>query len=140
MNLVTNRGISRLTLRSSDGQYTAEDLNRVESAVRCAMFVGKDIIPSTFYLQTKTDWGEPGLFSVSSWNVMSQMNRYLNNVKSLCEITGTQAEMPGSMRFLTAKDANQIEKALELARSQIGKSFKAYQYSGEVYAGEEYGL
>lgn len=137
MNLVTNRTVSDAMLRSSGGQYTAEDLNRVESAVKYLAFVSKNYLPNTFDPQTKTDWGEPGLFSVSSWNVASQMDRYLANVKSLCEHIGIQAELPESMRFLTVEGANQIEKALELVRDQVAKNFKGYQYSGEIYAGEE---
>lgn len=140
MNLVTNRTVSNAMLRNSGGQYTADDLNRVESAVRCLMFIAKDILPADFNPHTKTDWDAPGLFSVSSWNVASQMDRYLSNVKNLCAATGIQADLPKSMRFLTANGANQIEKALELVRSKIGESYKAYQYSGEIYSGEEYGL
>jgi hypothetical protein len=140
MSLVTNRTASGAMLRSKDGQYTAEDLNRVESAVRCAMFIAKTILPADFNLQTKTDWDAPSLFSLSSWNVASQMERYLSNVKDICEAFAVKADLPQSMRFLTANGANQIEKALELVRIEIGKKYKAYQYSGEVYAGEEYGL
>lgn len=140
MNLITDRTRSDVLLNTKKGRYEAADLNRVESAVRCAMFIAKDILPADFNLQTKTDWGAPGLFSASSWNVGYQMDRYLSNVKGLCEAVGIQADLPQSMRFLKANGANQIEKALELVRSKIGKSYKAYQYSGEVCAGEEYEL
>ena len=140
MNLVTNRSVSNVMLQNSGSQYTAADLNRVESAVRCLLFVAKDILPERLELQTKTDWDIPGIFSASSWNVLSQMDRYLSNVKSLCTAVGIQVPLPSSMRFLTANGANQIEKALELARSEIGKNIKTYQYSGEIYSGEEFCL
>lgn len=140
MNLITNRTVSDAMLRSNSGYYTIVDLNRVESAVRCLVFIARDLLPDSFNPQTKTDWDAPGLFSVSSWNVASQMDRYLTNIKQLCEVTGVQTELPESMRFLTAEGANQIERALELARDKIAKKIKVYQYSGEIYAGEENGL
>ena len=141
MKFVTNRTVSDAMLRSNSGQYTHEDLNRVEKAVRYLSLIARVFIDGpVFNPQTKTDWGAPGLFSVSSWNAATQMERYLNNVKTLCQTVGIQADLPESMRFLTAEGANQIEEALALVYDHILESFNGFQYSGEIYAGEENGL
>lgn len=140
MNLITDRTRSDVLLNTEKGRYEAADLNRVEDAVRNLALIAKNFAPSSFNLQTKTDWGAPGLFSVSSWNVASQMDRYLTNVKRLCEVTGVQAKLPESMRFLTTEGANQIEKALLLVQEHLSKNQGNFRYSGEIYAGEENGL
>lgn len=139
MNLITDRTRSDVLLNTEKGRYEAADLNRVEEAVGNLCLIARTKVPLAL-LATKTDWGAPGLFSVSSWNVASQMDRYLTNVKRLCEVTGVQAELPESMRFLTTEGANQIEKALLLVQEHLSKNEKNFQYSGEIFAGEENGL
>ncbi|MBQ7767553.1 MAG: hypothetical protein IJ403_01570 [Oscillospiraceae bacterium] len=139
MNLITDRTRSDVLLNTEKGRYEAADLNRVEDAVGNLCLIARTKVPLAL-LTTKTDWGAPGLFSVSSWNAASQMDRYLTNVKRLCEVTGVQAELPESMRFLTTEGANQIEKALLLVQEHLSKNQENFQYSGEIYAGEENGL
>lgn len=136
MNLITDRTRSDVLLNTEKGRYEAADLNRVEEAVGNLCLIARTKVPLAL-LATKADWDAPGLFSVSSWNTASQMDRYLTNVKRLCEVTGVQAELPESMRFLTTEGANQIEKALLLVQEHLSKNEKNFQYSGEIFAGEE---
>lgn len=139
MNLITDRTESDAIMGTAKGRYGAADLNRVEAAVAYLSLVAKSFVPVE-KLNTKTDWGLPGPFSSASWNTQSQMNRYLSNVKTLCRNVGVSAKLPDSMENLTWEGANQIEKALLAVQDYVLKNFGGFRYSGEFYAGEEYGL
>lgn len=139
MNLITDRTESDVIMGTAKGQYGAADLNRVEAAVAYLSLTAKSFV-ATENLSVKTDWGLPGPFSSSSWPTKSQMNRYLNNVKKLCGTVGISAKLPASMENLTWEGANQIEKALLAVQEYVLKNFGGFRYSGEFFAGEEYGL
>lgn len=139
MNLITDRTKEDVLLGTEKGRYEASDLNRVEAAVGYLSLLAK-AVASAEPLITKTDWDVPGLFSSDSWPTQSQMERYLGNVKTLCQSVGISVDLPESMKKLTWDGANQIEKALEMVHNQVVTSFKGYQYSGEFFAGEENGL
>lgn len=136
MNLITNRTQSDVMLGSGAGQYTCEDLNRVEQAVRelCRLAEKLDIHPG---IVTKTDWQVTDLFSSENWPTESQMHRYLENVRKLCRAVAVAAHLPKTMEDLTWEGANQIEQALYLIWQQIRNVLSAFRYSGEIFAGEE---
>lgn len=139
MKLITDRTKEDVLLGKEKGRYEAADLNRVETAVQYLSFVLQSII-SAEQLPTKTDWGAPGPFSSDTWPTTRQMDRYLNNVKSLCSSVGISADLPESMEDLNWQGANQIEAALSQVLEYVRSNYKGFQYSGDLFAGEENGL
>lgn len=94
---------------ATSGAYNYTDLNRVESAVaEIAALLG-------LKLTTKTDWG--------MWDIptQSQMNRYLNNVRSIrnAHPSSEYPPLPDSMNNLTLEGANNIEKTLYIAYHEV---------------------
>ena len=136
MQLITDRTQADVLLGTAKGNYGAADLNRVEQAVAelVTLAKGLDIRDK---LVVKTDWVLPGGFSTDQWPTRSQMQRYLGNVAELCRVVAVNAELPVSMNNLTFEGANQIEKALEQVYDRIQKVLQIFQFSGEVFAGEE---
>lgn len=136
MELITDRTESDVLLGNEKGLYGPEDLNRVETAVR---EIAEQITALGFALQlpTKTDWGLPGNFSVSGWPVVSQMERYLQNVSQIQKVFVISGKLPESMENLDWNGANNIEKVLETAFGRIDGIKQSYRYSGEIYAGED---
>ena len=136
MNLVTDRTLNDVITGTAKGQYTAEDLNRVEQAVAelygaaCAL----GIYPPGYF---KTDWDSQAVFSPQSWPTQNQMHRYLANIRHLCEGVELAEGLPSTMEKLTWERANRIEEALLLVYPRIGSAVQNFQYSGEIFAGEE---
>lgn len=127
MDLITDR---------RGGCYTFEDLNRVEGAVRLLAAYAK-VVDGDMGLVCKTDWGLPGVFSRESWPVKSQMGRYLSNVRSLRDRYAPQCPLPDSMEGLTWQGANEIESALLQIHRVLTGRLQIFQFSGELFAGEE---
>lgn len=136
MELITDRTEADVLLGNEKGQYGYQDLNRVEQAVQtlCTLAARLDIHPE---LTTKTDWGLPGLFSADSWPAQSQMDRYLQNVHTLCHMLSVAAPLPETMVHLTWQGANAIENALQEVYLRVQGVLHTYRYSGDVFAGEE---
>ena len=136
MQLITDRTESDALLRNEKGVYGYGDLNRVESAVAeiAALFPDLDINAE---LEVKTDWGIPGMFSGCTWPVVSQMQRYLRNIETIKKLFSVSIWTPSSMNRLTWSGANNIERALEVAMQRARGTIQAFQYSGEIFAGEE---
>ena len=136
MEFVTDRTETDVLLKTQKGCYGIQDLNRVEETVEqlCALAARLDIHPG---LTVKTDWGLPGVFSPAQWATQEQMERYLDNVRRLCEAVEMKAGLPVSMEQLTWEGANQIEQALLSVYSRIQNILQTFQFSGEFFAGEE---
>jgi hypothetical protein len=139
MNLITDRTLEDVLNHTQIGRYEAADLNRVEAAVQYLAFIAQTIVPVE-QLVTKTNWKPPEQFSSDTWITQEQMERYLSNVKSLCESVGIDADLPLTMEGLTWQGANQIEKALQRVQEYVSRNYKGFQYSGDLFAGEENGL
>jgi len=136
MYLITDRTQADVLLGTSKGKYSADDLNRVESAVEALFALAKDLdVP--YVPEVKTDWTFPELFSAKSWPTQGQMARYLENVTRLCEAVEIKAALPGSMEKLNWEGANQIEQALLQVYERIQIIIQAFRFSGELFAGEE---
>lgn len=148
------------------GAYNVSDLNRVESAVKylANLLVSLDTtlkdyaasegvawdnyfdLPysiSTYSgITTKTTWAE------SDFPTLSQMSRYLSNVKTLtAALSASYPALPSSMTDLTYAGANAIERALEVVGSailamreskehEIDNTAASFVYSGEFYTNE----
>ena len=136
MNLITDRTAEDVLQGTSKGKYTTEDLNRVEQAVEELYALAKelDIYPVG---TIKTDWNPTKLFSSDAWPTQSQMQRYLANITHLCKAVQTASGLPATMENLTWGRANSIEEALLLAYPRIQNAIQIFQYSGEIFAGEE---
>lgn len=139
MNLITDRTKYDMLLGTEKGHYGIADLNRVEKAVEelSALVVQLGVRYSP---EVKTDWSLPGAFSAESWPTQRQMQRYLQNVKDLCAAAEVFADFPASMARLTWTGANQIEQALAAVAKRIEMILQIFQFSGELFAGEENGI
>lgn len=136
MEFVTDRTKMDVLLGTKKGFYGLEDLNRVEAAVREISEVAK-LLGVKETVETKTDWGSPGVFSADQWPTKTQMLRYINNVHIVCSSVEMAAGLPDTMEGLTWEGANQIEIALQNAYERIQKTIINIRYSGEIFAGEE---
>ena len=136
MKWITDRTHSDVMLGNEKGQYTYQDLNRVELAVKELSALAK-ALDVQFDPVVKLDWQMLDTFSPESWPVESQMRRYLENVQVLCSAIIGAAELPVTMDNLTWEGANQIERALAQTEEQIQKILTIFRYSGELYAAEE---
>lgn len=136
MNLITDRTYADVLAGNEKGCYGAGDLNRVESAVGVlqALMPALDLHPG---LTTKTDWAACDTFSTQEWPTESGMQRYLQNVQTVCTLCRVQTELPQSMNGLSWEKANAIEAALLEAERHIQGVMKNFNYSGFVFAGEE---
>ena len=139
IQFVTDRTWADVQQQNQKGTYNYSDLNRVEEAVQYLSFILRSFTQIE-ELETKSDWNAPGNFSQDSWPVLWQMDRYLGNVKKLCDSSGVIVSLPFSMENLTWASANEIEKALYQVFNYAQKNYKEYIYSGSVFAGEEFGL
>lgn len=139
MNFITDRTLEDILKRTEKGRYEVADLNRVESAVQYLSLIAQTIV-QVEPLATKTNWSEPERFSPNTWVTQEQMDRYLRNVKILCESVGFDADLPNTMENLTWQGANQIEQALQLVQEYVSRNYQGFQYSGDLFAGEENGL
>lgn len=139
MNFITDRTLEDILQRTEKGRYEYSDLNRVEAAVQYLALVAQTIV-SVEPLATKTNWRQPTRFSEDTWVTQDQMDRYLRNAKILCESIGIDADLPDTMEGLTWQGANQIERALQLVQEYVSQNYQGFQYSGDLFAGEENGL
>lgn len=138
MKLVTDRTESDALLGNEKGVYSHVDLNRVETAV-AALAAELSAIGYKINLTTKTDWMPPEDFLAETWPVKSQMERYLKNIRTIRNIFPLEGKgtLPDSMDRLTWKTANLIEMILKNAGEKVDAVKQAWNYSGEVFAGEE---
>lgn len=128
MELVTNR--------TSGATYEYTDLNRVEGAVKQIESNFGDLGITKSFI-TKTDWKAPEDYSPAEWVTQKQMERYLKNIAAIKELFPNSIRIPASMENLTYTGANNIEKVLLIALQRIDGIKQTFQYSGEMYAGEE---
>lgn len=137
MDFITDRTEADVLLGNAKGVYSHIDLNRVENAVAA---IGEELsvnLGFSVFLTAKTDWEPTGDFLKESWPTASQMERYLSNVRCISNIFPSSVMLPTSMSDLTWRSANNIERALHYAAECIAAVKSSFQYSGEVYAGEE---
>lgn len=144
------------------GAYNAADLNRVESATeyvntflnglqaaldtfRAQYGVAMDAFWAVPYapldLTHKTDW------AISDLPTVSDLARYLENVRKVAGQVAIDHALPGSMDGLNYGGANEIERAL-IAEYDAAQAFEtekkqlivntalSFIQSGEIYGGE----
>ena len=136
INLITDRTQADVLMKTEKGFYGPADLNRVEAAVAELFGIAKALdVP--YEPVIKLDWGLSDVFSPEQWPTVGQMHRYLDNVFRLCQGVEIAAELPASMEQMTWEGANQIERALELVYARVQNILQIFQFSGEIFAGEE---
>lgn len=135
MEFVTDRSEKDLLKGTSKGCYQAQDLNRVEANTReLAQKIRRmgNICPDII---SKLDWQLEELFSPETWPVQKQMERYLQNVRTVSAAYGLDPVLPESMDRLTLEGANNIEKALESLELYLKNTELALLPCGEAQAG-----
>ena len=162
--LIYDRTEADVIARNAKGIYTAEDMNRVETAVGAvasllqaapgeleaygaALDVAADALfalpydPDDYSLTTKTDWQ-------FEHPTASQLARYLGNVQTLTEaLSAIYPVLPESMARLDWQGANAIEAAvlvvydalqaeIQRIKGLMDRAAQAWFFSGDLYAGE----
>lgn len=136
MELITDRTEMDVISGTQKGVYSVTDLNRVENAVKEIGFMLSDL-GFAVALKTKTDWSIINDFSINSWPVETQMQRYLSNIDAIKKTLSIQIQIPKTMDLLNWSSANNIERVLQTAYTRIEGIKNSYRYSGELIAGED---
>lgn len=136
MKFITDRTEADVLLGTPKGYYSYEDLNRVEQAVEQLAELAKRL-DKQLNLSCKTDWGLPGQFSADTWPTASQMQRYISNIHTLCDCFAPEAALPATMEHLNWQGANDIEKGLHFVYCRVIAILNTFNFSGEMFAGEE---
>lgn len=150
--------------RTNVDSYEAADLNRV--GVFCQTVADAAMVELSIIEQMRheydvaenpflfPDFKVPALhlkidFSLTDTYTIAQMHQYLDNVNRIISAFPpvNPKLMPGSMRFLTAESANNIEENLKFASENLVNranqtekyivgTAAMFKYSGETYSGE----
>ena len=123
-SLVTNR---------TGGYYNVSDLNRVEQAFEYLQTKMNGEYGFNLALTIKTDWTKSDNITESNIEAYRQN---VATIRSAITVTNDTPETPSTMRFLTAKEANDIEKILQAVEVLLNNISAAWFYSNEIYAGE----
>ena len=123
-SLVTNR---------TGGYYNVSDLNRVEQAFEYLQTKMNGEYGFNLALTIKTDWTQSDNITESNIEAYRQN---VATIRSAITVTNDTPDTPGTMRFLTAKEANDIEKILQAVEVLLDNISAAWFYSGEIYSGE----
>lgn len=130
--LITDRTFDDVRFLTEKGIYRAEDLNRVEAAVK---YVAARLKARGYQVQTE----DGPTWEKSDIPDFDQMERYLENLKAVRNaapnLPGTP-QVPPDMDMLTYREANDIEQILVDVDRIINNIEAAWMYSGEVYTGE----
>ena len=130
--LVTDRTYDDVRLLTEKGIYRAEDLNRVESAVK---YIAGRLRERGYAVTTE----DGPLWTEEDIPVLEQMSRYLDNLRA---VRGAAPTLPGTpqvppdMDMLTYREANDIEEILVNINRIMDNIEAAQMFSGEIYAGE----
>lgn len=126
-SLITNR---------TGGSYNHTDLNRVGQAVAYLRDKLNNQYGFNISMTTKIDWT---MVDLAQAGARLATDAYLQNIatirSTLTMPTGTPGT-PSTMRFLTAKEANDIEKILQAVEVLLNNISAAWFYSNDIYSGE----
>ena len=126
-SLITNR---------TGGFYNHTDLNRVEQAVEYLRDKMNGEYGFALNLVIKTNWTMADLAQVGAYTAMENYRQNVVKIRSAITVTNDMPDTPSTMRFLTAKEANDIEKILQAVEVLLNNISAAWFYSGEIYSGE----
>lgn len=114
------------------GAYNHTDLNRVENAVAYLAERLSELGYGIDPLVTQT-------WSITSVPKLSDMERYLNNVRKIrgaFSVLRTTPDVPDTMQKMTYVEANEIEQILHDVETLVNNMVSAFTYSGDIYGGE----
>ena len=123
-SLITNR---------TGGAYNHTDLNRVEQAFLYLQNKMNGEYGFNLALTIKTDWTKSDNITESNIEAYRQN---VATIRSAITVTNDTPETPSTMRFLTARRANDIEKILKAVEVLLDNISAAWFYSNEIYSGE----
>ena len=126
-SLITNR---------TGGFYNHTDLNRVEQAFEYLQNKMNSEYGFNLALTIKTNWTMADLAQVEARSAMETYRQNVATIRSALTLPAETPETPSTMRFLTAKEANDIEKILQAVEVLLNNISAAWFYSGEIYSGE----
>lgn len=122
-----------ITDRLPGAKYGFTDLNRVEAKIAELQNRLNADFGFAISLVTKTDWSRIDIPR------RAQMERYRQNVAAIraaIAVYQTTPQTPDSIRFLTAQEANDIERILQDIDMLLNNTEAAWVYCGESYSGE----
>ena len=122
-----------ITNRLPGAKYGYSDINRVEAKIAELQNSLNADFGFAISLDTKTNWARTDIPQ------RAQMERYRQNVAALRAVVAayqTTPQTPDSMRFLTAQEANDIERILQDIEQLLNNTEAAWIYCGESYSGE----
>jgi hypothetical protein len=135
-----NKGFANLTsaektewLAPMKGAYNYTDLNRVEEAVQYLANKLRERGYSVDVTLTKTTW------TMNSLPTLSDMNRYLDNIKAIRSAFATLSttpQAPSSMKGFTYKEANAIEQIIIDVNQLLENLTSVWFFSGDLFSGE----
>lgn len=125
-------GVLSLVTDRVGGFYNASDLNRVGAA---ALYLSGKLREYGYAVTVnpKLDWTMRDIPCVSDMAVYLADITAIREAFAVLEIT---PDVPPDMDFLTAEEANDIEKILRDVDILIGNMTAVFVYSGEIYGGE----
>ena len=127
--------IDSLITDRTGGYYNVSDLNRVEQAFEYLQTKMNGEYGFNLNLTIKTDWTKSDNITESNIEAYRQN---VATIRSAITVTNDTPETPSTMRFLTAKEANDIEKILQAVEVLLDNISAAWFYSGEIYSGEDF--
>lgn len=126
-SLITNR---------TGGFYNHTDLNRVEQAFEYLRDKMNGEYGFDLNLVIKTNWTMADLAQTGAYTAMEAYRQNIATIRNAITMPTGTPETPSTMRFLTAKEANDIEKILQAVEVLLNNISAAWFYSNDIYSGE----
>ena len=135
--LITDRTISDITNRTHKGNYSAEDLNRIEAWCR---YLSDLLLEHGYYtnIVTYTDWE----IGIGKDNMQSNLNRIRSNIKAIKDgfFYLSSIDFDETKTSVNFTDANNMEKLMANIDTSIEKMIEAYRYADFLIAGDDLGM
>lgn len=130
-DLITDRTLLDVTLRTKKGVYNAFDINRVSTAAHRVRTV---LAPLGYSTPEVSDYR----WAVNEIPKSEEMAAHHASVigQDVINYSKTKIDLPVSLSRLTHEGANNIEKFLRLCGEAAERIPEAYIYSGEIFGGD----
>jgi flagellin-specific chaperone FliS len=125
-----------ITNRQNGAKYNHTDLNRVENAFEYLQNRLNNEFGFNITLTIKKDWVRQDLGQMGAQTLIEQYRQNVITIRSALTLPAGIAETPASMRFITAEQANDIEKILQAVDDILNKIPSAYCHAGMIFAGQ----
>ncbi len=125
-----------ITNRITGAKYNFTDLNRVEIAFEHLQERLNNEFGFNLSLVTKTDWTRNDLGQKGAQILMEQYRQNVIDIRAAITQRESTPQTPDSIRFLTYKQANEIEKILIDVEDALNRMELTFFYSNEITSGE----